>query len=91
MPKNDLREVQNRSDIRRARPKLSDPLHTFNKSLKKAKSWLEDQNRCRKKASSRSIEKHSGIWPSGQNPLCFAGRRGAVTAQSRRLEKHKGF
>jgi hypothetical protein len=30
--KNDLREVQNRWDIRRSRPKLSDPLHTFNKS-----------------------------------------------------------
>ena len=32
MQKNDLREVQNRWDIRRSRPKLSDPLHTFNKS-----------------------------------------------------------
>ena len=32
MPKHDLREVQNRWDIRRSRPKLSDPLHTFSKS-----------------------------------------------------------
>ena len=52
----------------------------ISKSLKKANSCLEDQHRCRKKASSRSIEKHKGFWPPRQNPLCFAGRRDAVTA-----------
>ena len=29
---------------------------------------------------SGSIAKHNGLWPSGQNPLCFTGRRDAVTA-----------
>ena len=48
--------------------------------LNKTKSWLEDQNRCGKNASSRSIEKPKGCWPPRQNPLCFAGRRDAVTA-----------
>ena len=48
--------------------------------LKKNESWLEDQHRGGKNASSRSIEKHKGFWPPRQNPLCFAGRRDAVTA-----------
>ena len=29
---------------------------------------------------SGSIEKHNGLWPPNQNPLCFTGRRDCVTA-----------
>ena len=53
---------------------------THSANLKKTKSWLEDQNHGGKKASSRSIEKHKGFCPSGQNPLCFTSRRDAVAA-----------
>ena len=31
-------------------------------------------------AQSGSIEKHNGLCPPNQNPLCFTGRRDCVTA-----------